>query len=92
MKYVKYLVFMFYFLFILDLKKLLDRQIENLSGGELQRVACAVTCLQLSDVYFYFFLCLNFFSYIFDEPSSYLDVKQRLKTAQGIRSCVRSDR
>lgn len=42
-------------------------QVENLSGGELQRFAIAVVAVQRADVY------------MFDEPSSYLDVKQRLK-------------
>ena len=36
------------------------------------------------------FVC--FFSFMFDEPSSYLDVKQRLNAALAIRSLLRSDR
>ena len=47
-----------------------------LSGGELQRFAIAVVVVQQADVY------------MFDEPSSYLDVKQRLKAATTIRSIV----
>ena len=43
---------------------------ENLSGGELQRFAMAVVAAQEADVY------------MIDEPSSYLDVRQRLKAAQ----------
>ena len=31
------------------------------------------------------------FRYMFDEPSSYLDVKQRLKTARVIRQLVNDD-
>ena len=31
-------------------------------------------------------------SYMFDEPSSYLDVKQRLKAALAIRSLISSDK
>lgn len=53
-----------------------SRNIEDLSGGELQRFAIALLCIQKADVY------------MFDEPSSYLDVKQRLKAAQAIRSLV----
>jgi len=45
-----------------------------LSGGELQRVAVAATICRDVDVY------------LFDEPSSYLDVKQRLEVAKSIRS------
>src|SRR5687768_6643553 len=41
------------------------------------------------------FLCLIFpspkYSYMFDEPSSYLDVKQRLKAARVIRSLLKTN-
>ena len=40
------------------------------SGGELQRFAIAVVAAQSADIY------------MIDEPSSYLDVRQRLKAAQ----------
>ena len=60
----------------LDLRDVLDRDIENLSGGELQRFAIAVTAVQNADIY------------MFDEPSSYLDVKQRLNAAKVIRSLL----
>nr|QST14995.1 ABCE1 protein [Diaphanosoma celebensis] len=58
---------------ILDLSNILKRNIEDLSGGELQRFACAIVCIQKADVY------------MFDEPSSYLDVKQRLNAAKALR-------
>jgi ATP-binding cassette subfamily E protein 1 len=51
-----------------------DKNIESLSGGELQMLAIAATLLKEADLYF------------FDEPSSYLDVRQRLVAAQAIRS------
>lgn len=63
----------------LDLRHLLDRQISELSGGELQRFAVLATAMQRGDVY------------MFDEPSSYLDIKQRLQIAQVIRSLVKFD-
>jgi ABC-type cobalamin/Fe3+-siderophores transport system ATPase subunit len=50
--------------------QVLDRNVENLSGGELQRFAIAVVAAQTADVY------------MIDEPSSYLDVRQRLKAAK----------
>ncbi len=31
---------------VLDLNSVRDRNIEDLSGGELQRFACAVVCIQ----------------------------------------------
>ena len=58
----------------LDLKKIWDRKLEVLSGGELQRVAVAAALSREANVY------------LFDEPSSYLDVKQRLQVARAIRS------
>ena len=58
----------------LELKKIWKRPLEVLSGGELQRVAVAATMSREADVY------------LFDEPSSYLDVKQRLEVAKAIRS------
>ena len=63
----------------LDLTKVLGREIGQLSGGELQRFAIAAVCIQKADVY------------MFDEPSSYLDVKQRLQAARTIRALLRAD-
>lgn len=60
----------------LELRELLDREVGQLSGGELQRFAIAVVCIQKADIY------------MFDEPSSYLDVKQRLNAAKVIRSLL----
>ena len=57
----------------LDLTAILDRDITQLSGGELQRVAIAVVCMRKANVY------------MFDEPSSYLDIRQRLAAANVIR-------
>jgi ATP-binding cassette subfamily E protein 1 len=58
----------------LQFKTVWDRSIDVLSGGELQTVAIATTICREADVY------------LFDEPSSYLDVKQRLQAARAIRS------
>jgi len=60
----------------LQLHTIWDRRINVLSGGELQRVAIAATICRDADVY------------LFDEPSSYLDVKQRL---QGPNLCLLRD-
>uniref|UniRef100_A0A2S2NND2 ATP-binding cassette sub-family E member 1 n=3 Tax=Aphidini TaxID=33387 RepID=A0A2S2NND2_SCHGA len=64
----------------LELDKIRDRSIDQLSGGELQRFACAMVCIQNGDIF------------MFDEPSSYLDVKQRLKAALTIRSLIAPDK
>ncbi|ASJ00549.1 ribosome biogenesis/translation initiation ATPase RLI [Thermococcus gorgonarius] len=62
----------------LELENVLDREIQQLSGGELQRVAIAAALLR--DAHFYFF----------DEPSSYLDIRQRLRIAKTIRKLAES--
>ena len=51
-------------------RQVTDRNVENLSGGELQRFAIAAVAIQEANVY------------MIDEPSSYLDVRQRLKAAK----------
>jgi ATP-binding cassette subfamily E protein 1 len=58
----------------LQLSSIMERSVDVLSGGELQRVAIAATICRQADVY------------LFDEPSSYLDVKQRLQAARAIRN------
>ena len=57
----------------LDLENVIDRDIKVLSGGELQRLAIAATMLKDSDIY------------ILDEPSSYLDIKQRLNLCRFLK-------
>jgi len=61
---------------MLDLGPVWERNVGDLSGGELQRFAIGVVCVQEGDIY------------MFDEPSSYLDVKQRLNAAQVIRELL----
>jgi len=65
---------------MLELGSVLERQIGQLSGGELQRFIIGLTCVQDVDIY------------MFDEPSSYLDVKQRLNAARMIRSMLSADK
>jgi ATP-binding cassette subfamily E protein 1 len=57
----------------LHIKKLLDRNISILSGGELQRVAIAECLSRDADIY------------LLDEPSAYLDVEERLSMARAVR-------
>ncbi|MDH5645945.1 MAG: ribosome biogenesis/translation initiation ATPase RLI, partial [Candidatus Heimdallarchaeota archaeon] len=56
-----------------SLHKIWDRPISVLSGGELQRLAIAATLAKDADAYF------------IDEPTSYLDVRERLNVAIEIR-------
>ncbi len=60
----------------LELENILDNNINEVSGGELQRVAIAATVLKKADLY------------IFDELTSYLDIKQRLKISRFIKEFV----
>lgn len=52
---------------IVGISNILERNLKDLSGGELQRVALCATLLKEAEVYF------------FDEPSSYLDIYERLR-------------
>ncbi len=54
----------------LNLRETLKKKVPDLSGGELQRVAVAAAALKDADLY------------LFDEPSSYNDVYQRLAVSK----------
>ncbi len=58
----------------LGLDKLWDRDVRKLSGGELQKFLVAAVLSRDADIY------------LFDEPSSYLDVRERIRVAKAIRS------
>jgi len=58
----------------LEIKDILNNNIDKISGGELQRVAIAAAFLKKADLY------------IFDEPTSYLDIKQRINVSKFIRN------
>ncbi len=58
----------------LEIENILDHDISKVSGGELQRIAIAAAALKKATLY------------IFDEPTSYLDIKQRLKISRFIRN------
>ena len=54
----------------LRMEMLLDQEVKNLSGGELQRVAITLALGTPADVY------------LIDEPSAYLDSEQRIVAAK----------
>lgn len=57
----------------LQIENILDRDASKLSGGEFQKIAIAATALKKAEVYF------------FDEPTSFLDIRERLRVAKFIR-------
>ena len=58
---------------LMGISHIIDRKLGDLSGGELQRVAICATLLKEADVYF------------FDEPSSYLDIYERMRMVGVVR-------
>ena len=64
----------------MKIKKLYNKSVKNLSGGELQKVAIATCLLQKVDLY------------ALDEPSAFLDVEDRITIAKLIQRFVRSYR
>jgi ATP-binding cassette subfamily E protein 1 len=61
-----------------SLEALMDKEVDELSGGELQRLSVAVTLSREAEIY------------LFDEPTAFLDVEQRLKAAKAIKRVVES--
>ena len=61
----------------LGLGNSMEQSLKELSGGELQRIAVAVSASRDTEFYF------------FDEPSSYNDVFQRISVARVIRNLAR---
>lgn len=62
----------------LRMKKLYNKSLKNLSGGELQKVAISTCLLQKVDIY------------ALDEPSAFLDVEDRIAVAKFLQKFVRS--
>ena len=62
---------------MLDMKNSIDKNIKELSGGELQKLAIATCLIRDADIY------------LLDEPSSYLDVKERLNVAKAVRELIK---
>ena len=61
---------------LIRIDDIIDQEVQNLSGGELQRVAMALCLGKPADVY------------LIDEPSAYLDSEQRLVAAKVIKRFI----
>ena len=62
----------------LGIKKLYEKSISHLSGGELQKVAVAASLMRPADIY------------ALDEPSAFLDVEDRIALAKFLQRFVRA--
>ncbi|MGH9965319.1 MAG: ribosome biogenesis/translation initiation ATPase RLI [Nitrososphaeraceae archaeon] len=62
----------------LGIKKLYDKSIRHLSGGELQKIAVAASLMRPADIY------------ALDEPSAFLDVEDRIALAKFLQRFVRA--
>uniref|UniRef100_A0A3P8V820 ATP-binding cassette, sub-family E (OABP), member 1 n=1 Tax=Cynoglossus semilaevis TaxID=244447 RepID=A0A3P8V820_CYNSE len=60
----------------MQIESIIDQDVQNLSGGELQRVALTLCLGKPADVY------------LIDEPSAYLDSEQRLMAARVIKRYI----
>ena len=60
----------------LDIESLLDNDVQNLSGGELQRVAIVLALAKPCDIY------------LIDEPSAYLDSEQRVRASKVMKRWI----
>ena len=62
----------------LGLKKLYDKSVKGLSGGELQKVAVSLSLIRDADIY------------ALDEPSAFLDIEDRISLAKFIQRLIKS--
>jgi len=62
----------------LSVHKLLEKKINELSGGELQKVAVVITLLREADIY------------ALDEPSAFTDIEDRIAMARAIQRYVKA--
>jgi len=62
----------------LGIKKLYEKSISHLSGGELQKIAVAASLMRPADIY------------ALDEPSAFLDVEDRIALAKFLQRFVRA--
>ena len=64
--------------FPMGIKKLYDKRVDTLSGGELQKVAVCCALIRPADIY------------ALDEPSAFLDVEDRINIAKFLHRFVKS--
>ncbi len=62
----------------LDIENIKNRKINELSGGELQRLAIIAAIIKKAEIYY------------FDEPTSFLDITHRIKAANIIKKLAKN--
>jgi ATP-binding cassette, sub-family E, member 1 len=62
----------------LGLRKLYDKSIKGLSGGELQKVAVSLSLIRDADIY------------ALDEPSAFLDIEDRISLAKFVQRLIKA--
>ncbi|MBA3976636.1 MAG: ribosome biogenesis/translation initiation ATPase RLI [Nitrosopumilus sp.] len=62
----------------LGLKKLYDKSVKGLSGGELQKVAVSLSLVREADIY------------ALDEPSAFIDIEDRISLAKFVQRFIKA--
>lgn len=62
----------------LGLKKLYDKSVKGLSGGELQKIAVSLSLIRDADIY------------ALDEPSAFLDIEDRIALAKFVQRFIKA--
>ena len=63
----------------LSINKILEKNVNTLSGGELQKVAIAICLMKDADIY------------ALDEPSAFIDVEDRMVLARSVQKFIKSN-
>ena len=63
----------------LSINKILEKNVNTLSGGELQKVAIAICLMKNADIY------------ALDEPSAFIDVEDRMVLARSVQKFIKSN-
>ena len=63
----------------LSINKILEKNVNTLSGGELQKVAIAICLMKDADIY------------ALDEPSAFIDVEDRMVLARSVQKFLKSN-
>ena len=63
----------------MSINKIFEKNVNTLSGGELQKVAIAICLMKDADIY------------ALDEPSAFIDVEDRIVLARSVQKFIKSN-